>query len=108
MRKAASFRLNRPGKCRACGCTQDHACPGGCLWSDQTRTHCNACFCPLCGRKWLSSSDFKYADELRVCRNRRLCEKTLLRIAAGAPMPLDPGVARKLEATLLLRRQVPR
>ncbi|QAT44140.1 hypothetical protein EQM06_09660 [Aminipila luticellarii] len=19
-------------KCRVCGCTQDHACPGGCYW----------------------------------------------------------------------------
>jgi hypothetical protein len=28
---------SRPGpsrRCRGCGCTDDHACPGGCAWHD--------------------------------------------------------------------------
>jgi hypothetical protein len=94
------------GKCRACGCTQKRGCPGGCLWSDQTRTHCTACFCPLCGRKWLSSSNYtRDSNGVRICRSRRICEEALLAIAAGAPMPLDPRVARKVEAALLLRKK---
>jgi hypothetical protein len=28
------------GSCRVCGCTQDHACPAGCWWEDDTRTLC--------------------------------------------------------------------
>lgn len=27
-----SFNLNNPATCRVCGCTDDHACPGGCYW----------------------------------------------------------------------------
>ncbi len=28
-------------KCRACGCTDDHACPGGCYWIEEDL--CSAC-----------------------------------------------------------------
>lgn len=30
--------------CRACGCTEDYACPGGCSWVDPTL--CSACHGP--------------------------------------------------------------
>lgn len=32
-----------PGICRVCGCTADNPCPGGCAWTDKTRTLCTAC-----------------------------------------------------------------
>lgn len=28
-------------KCRVCGCTWDHACPGGCYWAEPDL--CSAC-----------------------------------------------------------------
>jgi len=31
--------------CRFCGCTDDHACPGGCSWVDPAHTICSACHC---------------------------------------------------------------
>ncbi len=30
-------------ECRICGCTEDHACPGGCGWADKTHTLCTGC-----------------------------------------------------------------
>ncbi len=32
-----------PGVCRECGCTEEHACEGGCSWADDTKTICSAC-----------------------------------------------------------------
>jgi Holliday junction resolvasome RuvABC endonuclease subunit len=29
--------------CRACGCTEDHACRGGCAWADEGKTICTRC-----------------------------------------------------------------
>lgn len=31
------------GKCRVCGCTEDHACEGGCSWADEAQTLCTSC-----------------------------------------------------------------
>lgn len=33
---------NDEQKCRVCGCTWDHACPGGCYWVEEDL--CSACF----------------------------------------------------------------
>lgn len=33
----------RTGTCRACGCTDDNACEGGCSWVDSTYTLCSVC-----------------------------------------------------------------
>jgi len=33
----------RPGVCRWCGCTNDHACDAGCSWANRERTLCSAC-----------------------------------------------------------------
>jgi hypothetical protein len=33
----------RPGTCRVCGCTEEHACDGGCSWVDRACTLCSAC-----------------------------------------------------------------
>ena len=32
-----------PGTCRECGCTDTHACDGGCSWVDAEHTLCSAC-----------------------------------------------------------------
>jgi len=32
-----------PGVCQVCGCTEYNPCPGGCAWTDETRTLCTAC-----------------------------------------------------------------
>lgn len=32
----------KPDKCRICGCTDEHACPGGCFWV-------SANLCSQCG-----------------------------------------------------------
>lgn len=32
-----------PGVCKFCGCTEDHACEGGCAWADDERTICTRC-----------------------------------------------------------------
>jgi hypothetical protein len=37
------FKEPRPGTCRVCGCTDDHACPEGCSWVDRDHTLCSAC-----------------------------------------------------------------
>jgi ParB/RepB/Spo0J family partition protein len=31
------------GVCRECGCTERHACPGGCGWVDESQTLCTQC-----------------------------------------------------------------
>jgi hypothetical protein len=31
------------GTCKRCGCTDDHACPGGCSWADETHMLCTQC-----------------------------------------------------------------
>lgn len=31
------------GECRACGCTDESACAGGCYWIDDAHTLCNRC-----------------------------------------------------------------
>jgi len=36
--KAAAF-----GRCRACGCTDEHACQGGCSWLTPAHDLCSAC-----------------------------------------------------------------
>jgi hypothetical protein len=33
----------QPGTCRKCGCTDDKACPGGCVWVDEDETLCSRC-----------------------------------------------------------------
>lgn len=32
-----------PGVCRECGCTEEEACEGGCVWVDATKTLCSSC-----------------------------------------------------------------
>lgn len=34
-------RRDKTRSCRVCGCTDDRACPGGCLWADEDL--CSAC-----------------------------------------------------------------
>lgn len=31
------------GTCRICSCTEQHACAGGCRWTDETKTLCDVC-----------------------------------------------------------------
>lgn len=36
--------MANPGRCRACGCTDARACPGGgCWWADAGHTLCSRC-----------------------------------------------------------------
>lgn len=35
--------VNRPGKCRWCGCTHDRPCDNVCGWADRTQTLCTEC-----------------------------------------------------------------
>jgi len=35
--------LVKSGTCRLCGCTEEKFCPGGCAWTDKTKTICTAC-----------------------------------------------------------------
>lgn len=30
-------------KCQVCGCTDNHACRGGCFWVDSEKTICSSC-----------------------------------------------------------------
>jgi hypothetical protein len=32
-----------PGECQVCGCTDEHACPGGCVWANASATLCSRC-----------------------------------------------------------------
>lgn len=32
-----------PGICGVCGCTDEQACPGGCVWANATATLCSQC-----------------------------------------------------------------
>jgi hypothetical protein len=32
------------GVCRFCGCIDNKACPGGCVWMDKAHTLCSVCF----------------------------------------------------------------
>ena len=36
--------LITPGTCRNCGCTDEHACEGGCFWVDSSVTLCSQCY----------------------------------------------------------------
>lgn len=36
-----------PRKCRVCGCTDDHACEGGCAWVSPDEDLCTACVRPV-------------------------------------------------------------
>ena len=41
---AEAVRILEPrGVCKKCGCTDEHACPGGCSWTNKERTLCSAC-----------------------------------------------------------------
>jgi hypothetical protein len=64
----AHRRTDRAGvrTCRVCGCTDDHACEGGCWWVDADL--CSACSAPTvaetigyddddAGRGWLNSTE---------------------------------------------------
>jgi hypothetical protein len=31
------------GECQVCGCTDDRACPGGCVWANAAATLCSSC-----------------------------------------------------------------
>jgi hypothetical protein len=78
------------GRCRACGCTDLSPCPDGCGWSDRTLTHCTACFCAACGRKFLTSNDYLYEDGVRVCRAAKRCARTAVMGAVqAAAQPLE-------------------
>jgi hypothetical protein len=35
--------MERPGKCRWCGCTYEEPCPGSCGWANAKQTLCTAC-----------------------------------------------------------------
>jgi hypothetical protein len=35
--------MNAPGICRVCGCTDDNACEGGCVWANSGATLCSQC-----------------------------------------------------------------
>lgn len=35
--------LERPGRCRWCGCTYNDPCPEGCGWANRQQTLCTAC-----------------------------------------------------------------
>jgi hypothetical protein len=42
--KESSFVItNRPGQCRWCKCTEDHACAAGCSWANAQLTLCSEC-----------------------------------------------------------------
>lgn len=41
--KPAKAAKPKPGTCRVCSCTEDHACEGGCSWADKTKTICTRC-----------------------------------------------------------------
>lgn len=30
-------------ECRVCGCTEEEACPGGCIWANSAATLCSQC-----------------------------------------------------------------
>ena len=31
------------GRCEVCGCTDEQACPGGCIWANASATLCSRC-----------------------------------------------------------------
>jgi hypothetical protein len=37
------------GKCVGCGCTEEHACEGGCSWVDADRLLCSTCLLSIAG-----------------------------------------------------------
>jgi len=39
----AAMSKRRKGVCRDCGCVDGEACPGGCGWTDETKTLCSRC-----------------------------------------------------------------
>lgn len=85
---------HRRGRCRACGCTQFSPCEHGCAWSDKSQTHCTACFCHQCGRKFLSTANYTYNDSgYRICRARARCQAQQRRNVA------DGQIVKALEKT---------
>lgn len=34
IRPDGKFRFTERGTCRVCGCTDERACPGGCVWAE--------------------------------------------------------------------------
>jgi hypothetical protein len=35
--------LEKPGRCRLCGCTYTRPCASGCAWANRRQTLCSAC-----------------------------------------------------------------
>lgn len=35
--------IAEPGTCSVCGCDDDHACDGGCIWANADATLCSRC-----------------------------------------------------------------
>lgn len=48
-------KATKPGMCKVCGCTEEHACEQGCSWVDGTETMCSACI------EWVSRATAKGA-----------------------------------------------
>lgn len=38
------FKFSATGRCRVCGCTDERACPGGCVWAEPS-------LCSRCARR---------------------------------------------------------
>lgn len=41
---ASGMRILTESQCIGCGCTESHACEGGCAWVDADQTLCSRCF----------------------------------------------------------------
>lgn len=63
----------REGYCESCGCTRTRSCRGGCSWTDETATHCTACFCFECGHRFEDREVWVFLYGERSCRATKAC-----------------------------------
>lgn len=64
---------HRRGVCRFCGCTEYHACPGGCSWINAAQTVCSSTDCVeayAAEKKLHSRRDTKYRPVLKKAWSR--------------------------------------
>jgi len=89
--------LTKLGQCAACGCTDEHACEGGCSWVDVDHTICSACLDPFI----MTETDFEFRELLELEQCTRLLDVLAEELRERARVVEGLAVATDLRAIQL-------
>lgn len=58
------------GQCQVCGCTDEEACPGGCIWANAGATLCSRCAQEVCAICAVRLEPLRVGDWCSNCGRR--------------------------------------